>query len=161
MERWLGECVPLYCAVHIFYADSLTTFVADLVRCHPTVFMSVPRLWTKFNQGVLTKMPEKKLNFLMGIPLIGFLVKKKVLKGLGLNAVRLAGSGSAPIPADLLDWYRRLGLNLLEGYGMTENFNYSHISKPGRVKTGYVGEPYDDVQQRLSDEGEIQVMSPG
>ena len=44
---------------------------------------------------------------------------------------------------------------------MTENFNYSHISKPGRVRTGYVGEPYDDVEQRLSDEGEIQIKSPG
>jgi long-chain acyl-CoA synthetase len=44
---------------------------------------------------------------------------------------------------------------------MTENFNYSHISRPGRVRPGYVGEPYDDVEQRLSEEGEIQVKSPG
>lgn len=161
MERWLGECLPLYIGEQVFYAESLPTFVADLVRCHPTVFMSVPRLWTKFYQGVLSKMPEKKLNFLMKIPLISFLVKRKILKGLGLDAVRVAGSGSAPIPQELLDWYRRLGLNLLEGYGMTENFNYSHISKPGRVRTGYVGETYDDVEQRLSDEGEIQVKSPG
>ena len=123
--------------------------------------MSVPRLWTKFNQGVLAKMPEKKLNFLMKIPLIGFIVRRKILKGLGLDAVRVAGSGSAPIPGELLDWYRRLGLNLLEGYGMTENFNYSHISKPGRARSGYVGEPYDDVQQRISEEGEIQIKTPG
>lgn len=106
-------------------------------------------------------MPEKKLNFLMRIPLIGYLVKRKILKGLGLDAVRLAGSGSAPIPAELLDWYRRLGLNLMEGYGMTENFNYSHMSKPGRTKPGYVGEPYDDVEHRISEEGEIQIKSPG
>lgn len=106
-------------------------------------------------------MPEKKLNLLMSIPLIGFLVKRKILKGLGLDAVRVCGSGSAPIPQELLEWYRRLGLNLLEGYGMTENFNYSHISKPGRVRAGYVGEPFDDVEQRLSDEGEIQVKTPG
>lgn len=50
---------------------------------------------------------------------------------------------------------------MLQGYGMTENFNYSHISMPGRVRTGYVGEPYADVQHRISEEGEIQVMSPG
>lgn len=106
-------------------------------------------------------MPARKLNFLMAIPILGYFVKRKVLKGLGLDGVRLCGSGSAPIPQELLDWYRKLGLNLLEGYGMTENFNYSHISKPGRVRTGYVGEPYDDVEQRLSDEGEIQVKSPG
>ncbi|CAB9529221.1 7a-methyl-1,5-dioxo-octahydro-1H-inden-4-yl [Seminavis robusta] len=161
MERWLGECLPMYCGEKVWYADSLTTFVADLVRAKPTLFMSVPRLWTKFNQGVLTKMPEKKLNFLMSIPFIGWLVKRKVLKGLGLDCVRIAGSGSAPIPQELLDWYRRLGLNLLEGYGMTENFNYSHISMAGRVRPGYVGEPYADVQHRISDDGEIQVLSPG
>jgi len=161
MERWLGEILPLYTGLHVFYADSLATFVADLNRCRPTIFMSVPRLWTKFNQGVLTKMPEKKLNFLMKIPILGYIVKRKILKGLGLDLVRVAGSGSAPIPGELLDWYKRLGLNLLEGYGMTENFNYSHISKPGRVRTGYVGEPYDDVEQRISDDGEIQVKTPG
>ena len=42
---------------------------------------------------------------------------KKVLAGLGLDHVMLAGSGSAPLPAELLSWYRKLGLNLMEGYG--------------------------------------------
>jgi long-chain acyl-CoA synthetase len=161
MERWVGECVPLCSGHHVFYAETLATFVADLNRCRPTLFLSVPRLWTKFHQGVLSKMPEKKLNFLMRIPILGFLVKRKILKGLGLDSVRLAGSGSAPIPQELLEWYRRLGLVLMEGYGMTENFNYSHMSKPGRAKPGYVGEPYDEVEQRISEEGEIQVKSPG
>ena len=65
-------------------------------------------------------MPAKKLNLLLKIPIISFLVRKKILKGLGLDAVRFAGSGSAPIPAEMLMWYRKLGLELLEGYGMTE-----------------------------------------
>jgi long-chain acyl-CoA synthetase len=115
MARWLDEIVPLCTGLHVFYAESLTTFVADLVRCHPTIFLSVPRLWTKFQQGVHSKMPAEKLNMLMRIPLIGWLVRRKILKGLGLDAVRVAGSGSAPIPQELLEWYRRLGLNLLEG----------------------------------------------
>jgi long-chain acyl-CoA synthetase len=161
MARWLDECVCIYAAVHIFYAEALTTFVADLNRAHPTIFMSVPRLWTKFQQGVHAKMPAKKLSLLMSIPILGYLVRKKILKGLGLDAVRVAGSGSAPIPFELLAWYRRLGVNLLEGYGMTENFNYSHISRPRRCRDGYVGEPYDDVEHRIADDGEIQVMSPG
>lgn len=44
---------------------------------------------------------------------------------------------------------------------MTENFNFSHITKPGRAKQGYVGEPYDGLTQRISDEGEIQIKTPG
>jgi len=161
MERWLGECLPLFTGIELFYAESLKTFVVDLNRCKPTLFMSVPRLWTKFQAGIFTKLPEKKLNILLSIPLINILIKKKLLKALGLSEARLAGSGSAPIPAELLGWYRRLGLELLEGYGMTEDFNYSHLSMKGRTRVGYVGETYSDVKQRIAEDGEIQVDSPG
>ena len=58
-------------------------------------------------------------------------------------------------------WYRKLGLELLEGYGMTENFNYSHVSRPGQVRVGYVGSPYEGVECKLSAEGEVLVKSPG
>ncbi|MEO6626296.1 MAG: AMP-binding protein, partial [Burkholderiaceae bacterium] len=113
---------------HVFFADSLDTFLADLNRARPNLFVSVPRLWLKFQQGVLAKMPERKLNFLLGLPIIGKLVGRKVLTGLGLDKVELAASGSAPIPAELIAWYRKLGLNLMEGYAMTEDFAFSHRS---------------------------------
>jgi len=61
----------------------------------------------------------------------------------------------------LILWYHKLGLELLEGYGMTENFNYSHLSRPGKARVGYVGEPYDDVEQRIATDGELQVKTPG
>ena len=54
-----------------------------------------------------------------------------------------------------------MGLELLEGYGMTENFCYSHASKPGEMRVGYVGPAYDDVEVRISEAGEILVKSPG
>ncbi|VEU40001.1 unnamed protein product [Pseudo-nitzschia multistriata] len=161
MERWLGMCVPLYSGEQVWYAEALTTFIADLNRCEPTLFLSVPRLWTKFQAGVFSKLPEKKVNLLLSIPLINILIKKKLLKTLGLSKVRFAGSGSAPLPQDLLNWYRSLGLELLEGYGMTENFNYSHFSQPGKSRVGYVGNTYDDVVCRIADDGEIQVKTPG
>ncbi|KAL7493095.1 hypothetical protein ACHAWT_004577 [Skeletonema menzelii] len=161
MERWVGECVPFISGLHVFYAEALTTFVQDLNRCQPTLFLSVPRLWTKFQLGVFKKMPPAKLAKLLKIPILSYLVKKKLLKALGLNHVRYAGSGSAPLPPDLLAWYQSLGLELLEGYGMTENFNYSHMTKPGRGRVGYVGEPSDGVEQRIAEDGEIQVKSPG
>eukprot|EP00571_Detonula_confervacea_P014066 CAMPEP_0172309630 /NCGR_PEP_ID=MMETSP1058-20130122/10270_1 /TAXON_ID=83371 /ORGANISM="Detonula confervacea, Strain CCMP 353" /LENGTH=565 /DNA_ID=CAMNT_0013022289 /DNA_START=94 /DNA_END=1791 /DNA_ORIENTATION=+ len=161
MERWIGECVAFVSGMQVFFADSLSTFVQDLGRAKPTLFLSVPRLWTKFQQGVFKKMPPAKLQKLLRIPIISFLVKRKLLKALGLDCVRFAGSGSAPLPPDLLSWYRSLGLELLEGYGMTENFNYSHMTKPGRGCVGYVGEPSEGVEQRIADDGEIQVKSPG
>ena len=161
MERWCGECIPLMTGEKLFYVESLTTFVADLGRAKPTLFLSVPRLWTKFQAGVFQKLPEDKLNVLLQIPLVSFLIKKKLLGAMGLDCVRVAGSGSAPIPAELLNWYTELGLDILEGYGMTEYFNYSHFSKPGHALPGYVGVPYDDVECRIADDGEIQVNTPG
>ncbi len=161
-ERALVECASFVeGSAHIFFAESLDTFVADLNRARPTCFVSVPRLWLKFQQGVFAKMPPKKLNRLLSIPLLGRLVARKVLKGLGLNETRLAASGSAPIPAELIDWYRRLGLNLMEGYGMTEDFAYSHSSTPALTAPGCVGAPMAGVQVRLSDDGEILIKSPG
>lgn len=160
-ERAYIECTSLVAGAHIFFADSLDTFVADLKRARPTLFISVPRLWLKFQQGVFAKMPPKKLDFLLKVPIVSGIVKKKVLSGLGLDHVRLAGSGSAPIPADLIAWYRKLGLNLLEGYAMSEDFAYSHLSSEEKNAPGYVGAPYPEVEVKISDEGEVLIKSPG
>lgn len=161
MERWLAECVSLHTGMELFFAETLATFVQDLNRAKPTLFMSVPRLWTKFQLGVFKKMPPQKLDLLLKIPLINMLVRKKIVKGLGLDCCRLAGSGSAPMPAELIAWYRQLGLELLEGYGLTETFNYCTLSLPGKSRVGYVGNPYPDVDCRIADDGEIQLKTPG
>ncbi len=161
MDRWLSFSCTLYCGCRVFFAEALDTFVADLNRCRPTLFLSVPRLWLKFQLGVYRKMPPKKLNLLLKIPILRGIIKRKILAGLGLDLVRFAGSGSAPISAELLAFYRGLGLELLEGYGMSENFNYSHLTMPGRGRPGYIGHPYPDVECKLSESGEILVKSPG
>lgn len=161
-ERAGMECQSLvHGKIHIFFAESLDTFVQDIQRARPTFFASVPRLWLKFQQGVFSKMPAKKLARLLSIPILGRIVAKKVLKGLGLDQVKVAISGSAPIPQELIAWYRKLGLNLLEGYAMTEDFAYSHISTEDLNAPGYVGIPFAGVQVRLSEEGEILIKSPG
>lgn len=161
-ERAYIECSSLMVgAGHIFFAETLETFVADLKRAKPTVFLSVPRLWLKFQQGVFTKMPPERLDLLLKLPIIKGIIGKKVLTGLGLDHVRLAGSGSAPIPAELIAWYRRLGLNLLEGYAMTEDFAVSHLSTEEKNLPGYVGVPYPGVDVKITDDGEVLIKSPG
>ena len=159
-ERTFVELGSLYAGFELYFAESLDTFVKDLQRAQPTLFLSVPRLWVKFQHGVLQKLPKQKLDRLLKVPVLNRLIKKKILKGLGLDKVKLAGSGSAPLSHDVLDWYRNLGLELLEGYGMSENFAYSHMNKPGRTRTGYVGEPLPGVEVRISEEGEVLVKSP-
>jgi len=161
-ERAWVECMSMIDGkTHVYFAESLDTFVADLNRARPTTFISVPRLWLKFQQGVFAKMPPKKLNRLLSIPILSGIVKRKVLKNLGLDQALLAGSGSAPIPAELISWYRRLGLNMIEGYAMSEDFAYSHNSTPEINLPGCVGVPLPGVEVKISEEGEILIKSPG
>jgi long-chain acyl-CoA synthetase len=157
-ERMLVEHGLLATGMHVFFADSLETFVADIQRARPTVFFSVPRLWVKFQQGVQAKMPAEKLERLLKIPILRGIVKKKILSGLGLDQVYWAAGGAAPMPTSLLNWYRSLGLDIVEVYGMTENCGLSHATTLGQPRPGTVGTTYDGVQCRIDkDSGEIQV----
>ena len=158
-ERSFVEMSSLYGGLEIYFAASLDTFVDDIRRARPTIFFAVPRIWTKFQMGVLSKMPAKKLDFLLSLPVIGRIIGRKVLAGLGLDAVRFALSGAAPTPVSLFNWYRRLGLELLEVYGMTENCGYSHVCRPGKVKSGWIGQNCPGVEVRISSEGEVLVRS--
>ena len=158
-ERGAVEVMSLVIGAHIFFAESLDTFAADLRRARPTFFFSVPRLWVKFQQGVFAKMPQGKLDRLLRIPFLNRVIKRKILAGLGLDACRLAAGGAAPMPPDLLRWYARLGLEIIEVYGMTENCAISHSIVPGDPKAGYVGLPYEGVDARLAEDGEVQMRS--
>ncbi|WP_310567243.1 AMP-binding protein [Hydrogenophaga sp.] len=160
VERMLVEHGWLRTGMRIWFAESLDTFAADLQRARPTVFFSVPRLWVKFQQGVHHKMPPAKLQRLLGIPILGGIVRKKVKKALGLDHCTFAAGGAAPMPMALLQWYGKLGLPINEGYGMTENLALSHITVSGQNQQGTVGPTYPGVEHRLDPAtGEIQMRS--
>lgn len=161
-ERAAVETNSLYFGFRVYFADTLDTFQQDLKRARPTIFFSVPRLWTKFYQGVQQKLPLKRQRLLFSIPVVSGKVKKKLLEELGLNHVRVALTGSAPLAPDIIKWYRNLGLELLDVYAMSENFAYSHASRPGEARIGYVGTAAPGVEDRIDPAtGEIQVKSPG
>jgi len=161
-ERTLVEHGWLATNERIFFAESLDTFAQDMQRARPTVFFSVPRLWVKFQQGVHAKMPPQKLQRLLSLPIIGGIVRRKVLKALGLDACTFAAGGAAPMPPELLRWYSRLGLDIIEVYGMTENCGVSHATLPGQPRPGTVGLPYEGIESRIDPAtGEIQMRCPG
>lgn len=160
-ERAAVETQSLYHGFHLYFANSLDTFQEDLQRARPTLFFSVPRLWMKFYLGVNAKLPPKKQKLLFNIPILNTVVKKKVLRQLGLDHCRAALTGAAPLSAEIISWYRGLGLELLEVYGMSENFGYSHANRPGQAKAGSVGVANPGVEHRIGEGGEVQVRSPG
>ena len=153
------EGTAVYLGYHIFFSEGIDTFFADLARARPTVFLSVPRLLLKFQQGVFAKIPERKLERLLRIPILNRSVKKRVLSKLNLQTVKNAACGAAPLPPEILLWYRKLGLNLVEGYGMTETW-VTHLPAPGSLRPGYVGCAIAGVETRLDSNQELQIRSP-
>ena len=99
-----------------------------LSEASPSVFLGVPRIWTKFQQGVLNKIPQKKLNVLLSIPFISSLIKKKIKSNLGLSNANNIFTGAAPTPVSTIEWFKKLGIIIQEAYAMTENTCYSHVS---------------------------------
>jgi len=154
-ERLLVQMGSLYSGGRVYFAESLDTFATNLAEASPTVFLGVPRIWTKFQQGILTKMSQKKLNILINIPFLSSLIKNKIKKGLGLSQARNIFTGAAPTPVALIKWFARLGINIQEAYAMTENTCYSHVSFKNKIKIGSVGQALPLCKVKLSKDKEI------
>ncbi len=158
-ERLLVGMGGLYTGGMISFAESLDDFVENLQDTKPTIFLAVPRIWTKFQQKILEKMPQKKLSLLLSIPIVGGIVKSKIKTGLGLQDAKYLLSGAAPLAASSMKWFDQLGMPIIEAYGMTENCAYSHFNRRENRKIGTVGQPMPNTEVRLSEEGEIQVKN--
>jgi long-chain acyl-CoA synthetase len=144
----------------VYFTDRLETFAEDLRRARPNRFFSVPRLWTKFQQSIFAKIPADKLDRMLDSPDVRNKVSHEILTSLGLQECELAFCGAAPMPPELLRWYARLGLNMIEAFGMTEILA-SHTTLPGQEAFGMVGVPYEGVQCRLDPStNEVQIKSP-
>jgi len=158
-ERAGIELSSIYRGSTVSFPESLDTFAEDLASVQPQTFFGVPRIWQKFQEKVLEKMPQKKLDTLLSIPLVGVLVKKKIQKAMGLASSKISYSGAAPIAVSLQEWYRKLGIEIHQAYGMTEDCILSHFNLPGKNKFGTVGQPLPGVTGKLSEEDEILIKS--
>jgi long-subunit acyl-CoA synthetase (AMP-forming) len=160
-ERAAVELAMIYVGHETHFAESLDTFAEDIKRASPTLFFAVPRIWTKFYQKVNDAMPAAKLKRLLRIPILSRVVKKKILSAMGLQDARIVLSGAAALSPEVIDWFKGLGLEILEVYGMTENMAWSHTTRSGDQRVGWVGLPNEGVECRIGEGGEILVKSPG
>lgn len=157
-ERMLVEMGGLYSGASISFSESLEKFPDNLMYTRPTVFLAVPRIWAKFKEKIEEKMP--KLDRLLKIPIFNIIVKKAIRKKLGLSKAAWILTGAAPISVSLLEWFKKLDIEIHEVYGMTENLAYSHINLH-EIKFGTVGKVWSDVLVKISEQGEIQVKHEG
>jgi len=158
-ERVGIEMSSLFRGATITFSDSLATFANNLEATQPDLFFAVPRIWAKFQEKILLGIPQKKLTKLLRIPIINSVIKKKIKKKLGLSKAVLIYSGAAPIASSLLEWYKKLDITILQGYGMTEDCILSHSNTPTENKIGTVGKTTNGAISKLSPEGEICIMN--
>jgi len=160
-ERVVIEHVAFRYGGTISFVESLETFGQNLNDTKPTAFQGVPRIYTKFQEKILMKMPQKKLSKLLKIPIISWLIKKKLKGALGMSNTRALVTGAAAIPLELLDWYRSIGIYITNGYGMTENCaTCTNLNPYETLGRGSVGKAVPGVELKISEQGEILMKGP-
>ncbi len=160
-ERLIVEGAAILTGGEISFAESLESFAKNLQDTRPTLFMGVPRIWTKFQLAILDRLPQSRLNLLLRIPLINSLIKRKIRGGLGLDKARILLTGAAPMPDAAKEWYSRLGISLREVYGMTESCGGATLMTSDAIKPGSVGKPLPNVEIGIvPDTGEVTIRLP-
>jgi long-chain acyl-CoA synthetase len=158
-ERALMEMVALSTGSSISFAQSVQTFLQDLRHEQPSIFGGVPRIYSKFREGILQRISDRRLDQLLSVPGLNILIRRALVKSLGLSRAANIVCGAAPIPVSLLEWFNKIGIEIREMYGMTENTAYSHANFR-LIRNGSVGQPWPGVDVKIEADGEILVRHP-
>lgn len=160
-ERGAVELSSLYFGAEVFFLEDIDKLAEQLPIAAPTRFFGVPLVYTRIQSAILKKLPQKKLDRLMRIPILRGLIRRKILRGIGLHNARMCFSGAAPLPIPVILWFERnLGIRILQGYGMTENSIYATVERPDANRLGSVGKELPGANLRIADDGEIQFKHP-
>jgi long-subunit acyl-CoA synthetase (AMP-forming) len=160
-ERIISEVSTIVAGSEVSFSESLEKFASNLQSVQPTQFFAVPRIWVKIQQGILAKLPQQKLDFLLKIPIVKNIIKNKIKDGIGLGQVRSAISGAAPVSAELLDWYKKLDIHIQEVYGATELCGGVTFNAIDEITTGTVGKPLYGTDIKIDPEtDEVLVCAP-
>ena len=189
LERSVSVMFPLKTGAVVNFAESIDTVPENIREVSPTVFVAVPRIWEKFYSSITILMkdatfigryfynlsintgakykeyfiegkePPLKLKLMFWI--CNQLVLKNIKKLLGLNNCRYALSGAAPISPELINWYLSLGIDMREGWGMTETAGVGTAFYSREIKLGHVGRAVNNSEVRIADDGEILFKGPG
>jgi long-subunit acyl-CoA synthetase (AMP-forming) len=169
----------------VYFSPSIDQVMAVVAEVHPTYFTSVPRLWEKIYAGIRARMdkvsgPRRMIRdwaLLMGAlrtaayeqhkapspwvkwqwSLADRLVFSKIRETLGFDKIEVCISGSAAVSPDMLRFFYGLGIEILEGYGLTETTAPATFNRPGEARFGTVGLPLPGVEIRIASDGEILV----
>lgn len=185
-ERLTSDWGGVYYGVEVWFAESIEKLLPNLQECKPTFFIGVPRVYEKFYMGVKAKVAahekkdliEKAINLGLekveaeqagkSLPLakkvkyglLNKLVLSKLREGLGMGNVRFAITGAAPISTEIIKFIQAIGIELVEGYGQTEDNAPTSVTPPGKSRIGTVGPPIPGLELKFDEDGEILVRGP-
>jgi long-chain acyl-CoA synthetase len=155
-ERIAVGLVSISYRGELHFLESQDKLAEQLAEVQPTRFFGVPLVFNRVQKGILQKVGQDKLERATSIPGLRTIVRRRVLQAVGLQNVRTCISGSAPLPLPMLEWFEKnVGLEILQGYGMTECCAYATCNLPGGNEMGSVGRALPGVDLKLSDEGEL------
>jgi long-chain acyl-CoA synthetase len=188
-ERMMTHYLGLRYAATIYFVKDLTAVADTLPVARPNLFLAVPRVWEKMHAAILAKIQAEEdarrrrialkaievgtarvraelagrrapLRLRIQHAIFDKLVFAKVRAGLGMDDLREAVCGAAPISTDLLVFFKALGIEIREAYGMTESTAVITINRPGEVRIGTVGRPLPGVEVRIAEDGELLARGP-
>ncbi len=181
-ECTAGFLLPIYCGCHITYARSLKSkyIMEDLKSCRGTVMLGVPLLFQKMKEGIeraIDRAPaHRKLMFKAiwnlvltaekaGNPNLGKRIFRSLRKKAGLDTIRYFVSGGAALPPYVPIFFKRLGIDIIQGYGLTEASPVLTINPLERPKNESVGPPLPGVDVKVVDQdkdgvGELAFKGP-
>ena len=164
VEGILASYAPYYmlCKVELYYLNDFGALTEALPKVRPTVFFSVPRFYEKvWQQLTENKFGQKWINMPDGSrrKLLGKLVKQVILKKAGLDQCGQLIVGSAPVSEELLNHYRKLGIEIHNAYGQTEAPLIT-INRKGDNILPTIGTPLPQTEVELAADGELIVRGP-
>lgn len=160
-ERLIVAAAAIHTGGSISFGESIQTFIYNLKKTQPTVFMAVPRIWTKFRMGIVSKIPENQLFKLIKIPVISGILKYILKKNLGLSNATIRLTGAAPASDPLKIFFSNLGMPIQEVYAMTENCGGCTLMPANVEKNGTVGKAVPGVNLKIdAQNGEILMQAP-
>lgn len=160
-ERAAVELAALNTGGSISFSETLETFGQNLRDTQPTFFFAVPRIWTKFYLGILQNLPQEKLDMMLSNPESAEATKAYIKQSLGLSRAKVVLTGASITPESLKQWYRKIGINLREVYGMTENYGAFTTMPIDQHKPNTVGYPIPNAEGKIDPEtGEIMMKMP-
>ena len=156
--------LPLYNGCGMFFVDSVRTLGDDINTLRPTILIAVPLLAEKLLAKIREKLKASRLA--QGLLKLGLgrLVGRRVVKGLG-GRLRFMAVGGAPCPAHVLQGFSRLGITIIEGYGLTECSPVVSINSLRAPRIGTIGKKIPNIEIRIAEAteqgvGELQVRGP-